>query len=192
MSLKKVLDTGGEVITVLSSAEDEETLEKVAHVYDQVHEERLQEEDSVQETLRALSKILAVKEEEVKASTIDENSKRMESLQTEKNTTTQHIEKLEADVKVFEKNIIDKEDEIKELKINASKVKNNCEVVLAQTKYNFSLYTNVSHIRWDYESGEDQVKGFVASLNDVKPFCLNKSEMSKYNVANYLWDLMEA
>ena len=104
----------------------------------------------------------------------------------------EHIEKLEADVKVFEKNITDKEDAIKELKGKATEVKNNCEKILPQTKYNFSLYTNVSHIRWDYECEEDQVKGFVASLNDVKPFCVSKSEKSKYDIANYLWDLMEA
>lgn len=192
MSFREALETANEIITVLSSAEDEESLEKVAKINVDVDEERSHQQESVKETLRALSKILAEKEEEEKASEADENSKRVESLLTEKSTTAQHIEKLEADVKVFEKNITEKEDEIKELKVKATEVKNNSEEVLPQTKYNFSLYTNVSHIRWDYESEDGQVKGFVASLNDVKPFCLKKSEKSNYDIANYLWDLMEA
>jgi len=192
MSIREAQETANEFITVLSSEEDEESLEKVAKIYGEVHEERSVRQDSVKETLLALSKILAEKEEEEKASKIDENSKGLESLQTEKSTTKQHIEKLEADVKVFEKNITEKEGEIKALKVKATEVKNNSEEVLPQTKYNFSLYSNVSHIRWDYECDEDQVKGFVASLNDVKPFCLSKSEKSNYDISNYLWDLMEA
>lgn len=192
MSIREAQETANEIITVLSSEEDEESLEMVAKIYGEVHEERSVRRDSVKETLLALSKILAEKEEEEKASKIDENSKGLESLQIEKSTTKQHIEKLEADVKVFEKNITEKEGEIKALKVKATEVKNNSEEVLPQTKYNFSLYSNVSHIRWDYECDEDQVKGFVASLNDVKPFCLSKSEKSNYDIADYLWDLMEA
>jgi len=193
MSIREAQETANEIITVLSSEEDEESLQKVAKIYGEAHEERSVRQDSVKETLLALSKILAEKEEEEKASKIDENSKGLESLQTEKSTTKQHIEKLEADVKVFEKNITEKEGEIRALKVKATaEVKNNSEEVLPQTKYNFSLYSNVSHIRWDYECDEDQVKGFVASLNDVKPFCLSKSEKSNYDIANYLWDLMEA
>ena len=192
MSIKGAQETASEIITVLSSAEDEEALKKVAQICSEVCEERSHHQDNVKETLRALSKILAAKEEEEKASKVDENSKGVESLHTEKIATIQHIEKLEADVKVFEKNITDKEDAIKGLKVKATEVKNNCEEILPQTKYNFSLYTNVSHIRWDYECEEDQVKGFVASLNDVKPFCVSKSEKSKFDIANYLWDLMEA
>ncbi|XP_078382840.1 kinetochore protein spc24-like [Oculina patagonica] len=192
MSFKEALATPNEVITVLASAEDEEVLEKVANIYNDIQDARSVQQESVKSTLRGLSKILAQKEEEEKASRIDENSKGVETLQVEKDSTIKHIEKLEADVKVFEKKITGKEDEIKELMEKATEVKTNSVEVLPQTKYNFSLYTNVSHIRWDYECEEDQVKGFIANLNDVKPFCFNKSEKSKYEMVNSLWDLLEA
>lgn len=192
MSFKEALGTPNEVITVLASAEDEEVLERVANIYNDVENERSLQQDSVKSTLRALSKILAEKEEEEKASRIDDNSTGIETVQVEKETTIKHIGKLEADVKVFEKNITDKEGEITKLMEKATEVKTNSVEVLPQTKYNFSLYTNVSHIRWDYECGDDQVKGFIASLNDVKPFCLSKSEKSKYDIVNSLWDLLEA
>lgn len=192
MSFKEALATPNEVITVLASAEDEEVLEKVAKIYNDIQDERSLQQESVKSTLRALSKILAQKEEEEKASRIDEKLKGVETLQVEKDSTIKHIEKLEADVKVFEKKITGKEDEIKELMEKATEVKTNSVEVLPQTKYNFSLYTNVSHIRWDYECEEDQVKGFIANLNDVKPFCFNKSEKSKYEIVNSLWDLLEA
>ena len=192
MSFKEALATPNEVITVLASAEDEEVLEKVAKIYNEVQQERSLQQESVKSTLRALSKLLANKEDEEKASRINENSNGIETLQAEKDSTVKHIEKLEADVKVFEKKITDKEDEIKELMERATEVKTNRVEILPQTKYNFSLYTNVSHIRWDYESDEDQVKGFIASLNDVKPFCFSKSENSKFDIVNSLWDLLEA
>lgn len=192
MAFKEALATPNEVITVLASAEDEEVLEKVAKIYNDVQDERSLQHESVKSTLRALSKILAQKEEEEKASRIDENSKGVETLQVEKDATIKHIEKLEADVKVFEKKITGKEDEMKELMEKVTEVKTNNVEILPQTKYNFSLYTNVSHIRWDYECKENQVKGFIANLNDVKTFCFSKSEKSKYDIVNSLWDLLEA
>ena len=192
MSFKEALNTANEVITVLSSAEEEEALEKTAEICDEVHEVRSLQDENIKAAIRELSKILAEKEEEEKASKIVENSGGVETLQVEKNTTIQHIEKLEADVKVFEKRITENEGEINDFKDKAAEVKNNSEEILPQTKYNFSLYSNVSHIRWDYECEDGLVKGFVASLSDVKPFCLRKSEKSKYDIANCLWELMEA
>ena len=192
MSFKEALETPNEVITVLASAEDEEVLEKVAKTYNEIHAERSLQQESVKSTLRALSKILAEKEEEEKASKIDEKSNEIDTLQVEKDATIRHIEKLEGDVKVFEKNITEKEEEIEEWTGKATEVKTNRVEILPQTKYNFSLYTNVSHIRWDFECEDDQVKGFIANLNDVKPFCFSKSEKSNYDIVNALWDLLEA
>lgn len=192
MSFKEALATPNEVITVLASAEDEEVLGKVAKIYNEVQQERSLQQESVKSTLRALSKLLADKEEEEQASRINENSNGVETLQVERDATVKHIKKLEADVKVFEKKITGKEDEIKDLMEKATEVKTNRVEILPQTKYNFSLYTNVSHIRWDYESDEDQVKGFIANLNDVKPFCFSKSAKSKFDIVNSLWDLLEA
>lgn len=190
MSFKEALATPSEVITVLASAEDEEVLEKVAKIYNDVQDEQTVQQQNLKSTLRALSKILAQKEKEVKTSEIEDASK--ESLQVEKDATIKHIEKLESDVKVFEKKITGKENEIKELMEKDTEVKTNSIEILPQEKYNFSLYTNISHIRWDYECEENQVKGFIANLNDVKTFCFNRSEKSKYEIVNSVWDLLEA
>jgi len=192
MSFKKALATPHEVITVLASAEDEEVLGKVAKIYNEVQQERSLQQESVKSTLRALSKLLAQKEEKEKASKINGESNEVETLQAEKDATVKHIEKLEADVEVFEKRITGKEDEINELMAKASEVKTNRVEILPQTKYNFSLYTNVSHIRWDYESDGDKVKGFIANLNDVKPFCFSKGEKSTFDIFNPLGVFLDA
>ena len=191
MSFKEALDTANEVVTVLSSVEDEESLDRLSNEFDEIHKQRSLQQEDVKATIQGLTKLLAEKEEEERLAKIDENSGGEESLQEEKKTTLQHIEKLEVDVKVFEKNITEKEEEINELKKKATEVESKNEEVLPQAKYNFSLYSNVSHIRWDYECEDDLVKGFVANLSDVKPFCLRKSEKSNYDIANYLWELME-
>ncbi|KAJ7370472.1 hypothetical protein OS493_032037 [Desmophyllum pertusum] len=103
MSFKEALGTPNEVITVLASAEDEEVLEKVANMYNDVENERSLQQENVKSTLRALSKILAEKEEEEKASRIDDNSTGIETVQVEKDTTIKAHRKVGADVKVFEK-----------------------------------------------------------------------------------------
>ena len=191
MSAMEVQETTDEIITVLSNAEDEEMLEKVAQVFDKVNETRLHEEDNTNNTLLQLRKLLTEQEEKIKSLKLEESSNQMDSLQAEKKTATQFIEKLQGDVNAFEANIAEKEHEIKELKVRAAEEKENLEEMLPQKKYIFNLYTNVSHIRWDYECEGDQVKGFMATLSDVKPFCLSKSEKSSFEIANCLWDLMD-
>ena len=192
MSFNKALETPNEVITVLSSAEEETVLEKVSEIYNEIHNERTQQKENIEMTLRALSKLLTEKESAAKSSLNDKSSDELETLKSEKEATIEHIDKLEKNVRDLETNIRDKEVEVKDIQAKAAEIKNNSEQILPQTKYNFSLYTNVSHIRWDYDCGDDKVKGFIANLKDVKPFCLNKNENSKYDIAKYLWDLMDA
>ena len=103
MSVKEALATPNEVITVLGSAEDEEVLGKVAKIYNEVQQERSLQQESVKSTLRALSKLLADKEDEEQASRINENSNGLEALQAERDSTVKHIEKLEAAVGVLAK-----------------------------------------------------------------------------------------
>lgn len=86
---------------------------------------------------------------------------------------------------------------LKETEVEASKVrdmKSTIEYetvdVLPKTKYAFSLYSNITRLRWDYECGEDQLKGFVASLRDVRPFAFDIKDKSMYFTANYLWDVI--
>ena len=53
------------------------------------------------------------------------------------------------------------------------------------------LYTNISHIRWDYDSGST-VKGImtVPATKDIRPFAFAK-ETDPFTVTNDLWAMME-
>ena len=54
-----------------------------------------------------------------------------------------------------------------------------------------SLYYNITHIRWDYES--KNVKGYVSvpKKNDIHPFSVDPTKSSEVFIADYLWDLMD-
>lgn len=66
------------------------------------------------------------KEDEEKVLRINENLNGLEIFQVERDVIVKYIEKLEVDVKVFEKKIMGKEDEIKELMEKVIEVKINC------------------------------------------------------------------
>lgn len=62
---------------------------------------------------------------------------------------------------------------------------------LPKARYDVNLYMNMTNIRWQFDCEPDEVKGFVCNKNDVKPFSLNSKQVSKFFIANYLWDLIE-
>ncbi|RDD45517.1 hypothetical protein TrispH2_003618 [Trichoplax sp. H2] len=54
----------------------------------------------------------------------------------------------------------------------------------------FDLYTNISGIEWNYHCSADQIKGVIMYENDCKPFALNVSENTDFEMTNKLWQLL--
>lgn len=182
-----------EIITILANAEDKETLEKSKNIL--LENQKLQQEQEM--SVSSLIEKLTASSEEAKflnASTVDTNGvvEKINQLQTERSSTDGKIKQIEDDLRNLEDVCKQKEIDEKNLKEKNEEVTNKKVDVLPKTKYYFSLFSNISHIRWDYNSKEEEIKGFVASLNDVKPFCLDVKQNSKYFTVNYLWDLIDA
>lgn len=181
-----------EVVTVLASGDDTEEFEKAAETCYKANEfEKIRN----LEIKRCLEALVNIKEQEMKLEVVrveesKENEETVLGLENKKRYTTANIENLNGEVGSVEEAM--KQTEISALKAKESKTKilqENIEV-LPKIKYAFSLYSNITRIRWDYDSEEDKLKGFVASLRDVRPFTLNSKENSKYFTANYLWDVI--
>lgn len=181
-----------EVVTVLASGDDTEEFKKAAETCYKANEfERIRN----LEMKRYLEALVNIKEQEMKLEVVrveesKENEETVLGLVNKKHYTTANIENLNGEVGSVEEAM--KQTEISALKAKESKTKilqENIEV-LPKIKYAFSLYSNITRIRWDYDSEEDKLKGFVASLRDVRPFTLNSKENSKYFTANYLWDVI--
>ncbi|XP_030843643.1 kinetochore protein spc24-like [Strongylocentrotus purpuratus] len=71
-------------------------------------------------------------------------------------------------------------------------VKEDTTQVLPKTRYNVSLYSCITGIKWDYDCKPDEIKGYVSTSKDVRPFSLDCKQHSKFFTTNYLWDLVEA
>lgn len=180
-----------EVAIVLASDEDTDEFEKAAETCYKASEcERVKNEESK----KCLEALAQMKDEVTNLIHLEESKKihkeTVLGLESKKRDAAVNIENLNGEVGFVE-------EAIKQIKISSSNanetkaaiVQENVEV-LPKIKYAFSLYSNITRIRWDYDSEEDQLKGFVASLRDVRPFKLNNQENSKYFTANYLWDVV--
>ncbi|XP_020910681.1 kinetochore protein Spc24 [Exaiptasia diaphana] len=182
-----------EIITILANVEDKESLENSKNILLEKQKLQQQQELSVK---HVIEKLTASSEEakSLNASTDDKNGnvEKISQLQTERSSTNESIKQIENDLRHLEEVCKQKEIDEKNLKEKNQEITNKKVDVLPKTKYYFSLFSNISHIRWDYNSKDDEIKGFVASLNDVKPFCLDVKQSSKYFTVNYLWDLIDA
>lgn len=84
------------------------------------------------------------------------------------------------------------EEKQKELSQMRETVKEDTTQVLPKTRYNVSLYSCVTGIKWDFDCKPDEIKGYVSTSRDVRPFSLDSKQHSRFFTTNYLWDLVEA
>lgn len=182
-----------EVITILASGDDKESIENSKNVFRE--NQRLQDEQEL--AVKAIIAKLTNSCEQSKALEASTNidgasTEKIEHLKSENTAVDEKIKQIETDLRNLEDVCKEKDVIVDALKTKNDEVTTKKVDVLPKTKYYFSLFSNISHIRWDYNSKEDEIKGFVASLSDVKPFCLNAKQNSKYFTVNYLWDLIDA
>lgn len=118
----------------------------------------------------------------------------MSKLNIEGATATQAVEALKAEenrqrsqVKAFEDAITSAESEKVELEAKR-------EADIPRVKHCISLYTNVTSIRWDEQSSTGAVSGYILPPNGgaMKSFDFKPTEASKFEIANRLWDLIDA
>ena len=190
MSFGKAVSTANELATILASGDDEESLAKVGRTLSEATSTQHGVEDQVKSAIEKLQQLLVV-EEERKSDADSEESRSLEALKEDREATEKQIGSLEQEFKDLQQRVVDKENTVETVRARKTDVSNSKNDVLPKSKYNFSLYTNITHIRWEYDGADDQVKGFVASLKDVKPFCLSSAQNSKFFIANYLWDLID-
>lgn len=191
MCSKEAIATTKELVTILASSDDEEGLLKIAKTFSEVKSTRCVQEDEVKTAIEQLRQVLSLEETKASTKNDEESLEDVGTLKAEKETTEKHIGKLECSLKDLEKSVGEKERNAREIQEKKANISNNRDEVLPKSKYNFSLYTNITHIRWEYDGVDDRVKGFVASLKDVRPFSLCAKQNSKFFIVNYLWDLID-
>ena len=192
MSFEELIQTAKELAVVLDSGDDEAELLAVGEAAKKDIELTEKRNLELKRCVQALAKLEA-QESKVSSISLQENKENNEAvsvLEREKCSRAKSIEKLNAAIGSLENTIREIDLESSKLRNEKAGIHQQASDALPKTKYSFSLYSNITRLRWDYDSDEDKLQGFVTSLKDVRPFSLNLKEHSSHFIANYLWDVI--
>jgi prefoldin subunit 5 len=193
MSFVELCKTSKELTRILDSGDDLKQLQTTAESVKNVFELVKQQHSDVKRCIRALAK-LEEKERNRSSTLLQENKENGEAisrLEREKCAKAKVIEKLNIALGSLENSMREIDLEGSKLRHERAGIEHQASDVLPKTKYSFSLYSNITRLRWDYDStNDDKLQGFVSSLRDVRPFSLNLNEHSSHFIANYLWDVI--
>ena len=192
MSLVELCITSKELTRILDSGDDLEQLQTVAESGKNDVELIKRQHAKVKRYVQALAK-LEEKESILSSQRLQENKGNNEvitRLKEEKCSKAKGIEKLHATLGSLETSMKEIDLEGSKLRQEKTGIEHQASDVLPKTKYSFSLYSNITRLRWDYDKSDDKLQGFVTSLRDVRPFSLDLNEHSSHFTANYLWDVI--
>ncbi|XP_048590447.1 kinetochore protein spc24 [Nematostella vectensis] len=177
-----------EITTILASNDDAEAVENAAvELNEVIHYRKLEQEEIFNSIRQLTAKTESDSEKLLKLDGTSQN-RTIGELKTATKKLSSEIKGIETEIKLVEHGIGESK---KMLEEKRKEQESETSELLPKTKYNFKLYTNISHIRWNYESEDDHIAGFIACLKNVKPFDLNAKQNSEYFIANYLWDMIE-
>lgn len=64
------------------------------------------------------------------------------------------------------------------------------KISIPKTRHDITLYKLITNLHFDLNTPPNQLKGYVCGSAEVKPFSLNKAQLSKYDIVNSLWDII--
>ncbi|XP_071841617.1 kinetochore protein spc24-like [Apostichopus japonicus] len=179
------------IINMLTNPEEVEKIREFGDTMRSVQAEQQKQQSQVQDIIKGL---LTLKDEEgaaaeaLKSSTThEEQNKEAERLLSD---ACQEVEKVQNGVQDSQRQLYELEEKESRLVEQREIVKEETTQILPKTRYNISLYTCITGIKWDYECPPEQIKGYISTTTDVRPFSLNSQQNSKYFITNYLWDLV--
>ena len=120
-------------------------------------------------------------------------------LLAERTRVDENIRRLVLETDGVRQRIAASESKAAELSAHEQQLKQQESVEVKRARHTISLYANISSIRWDYSSAA--IKGWVTAANGggatgggggMKAFEMEPNRHTDFQVANYLWDLMDA
>ncbi|KAK7111495.1 kinetochore protein spc24-like [Littorina saxatilis] len=81
--------------------------------------------------------------------------------------------------------------ELETLKEQRQSQKDAITAALPKARCDANLYSNITNLRWQFNTEPHEVKGYICNNAGVKTFNLNSQEVSRFFITNYLWDLIE-
>ena len=105
---------------------------------------------------------------------------------------TQEISDLKIQMAGCDKELLQLSEKFKCLGEKKEKVVKESSQLVPWKKGELALFTTTTGIRWNFGCNDDEIRGYVAGKNCIKPFSINSDEHDSFHIANYLWDVIES
>ncbi|KAJ8031894.1 Kinetochore protein Spc24 [Holothuria leucospilota] len=198
-------DAGKAVASIITMLTNPESVQSIGEYGDTMKAMMALKEQQQSQVQGIIQGLLALLDQEVanvaaEKSSSTQEDKTKEEAEKALSDACQEVEKVQTEFQYPLKNRITsvqrEKDAIEEQRAGLleerERVKEETTHVLPKTRYNISLYTCITGIKWDYECPPEQIKGYVSTSKDVRPFSLSSQQNSKFFITNYLWDLVES
>ncbi|XP_033628789.1 kinetochore protein spc24-like [Asterias rubens] len=176
--------------------EDQSTARKLSQYgqkITEIHRIETEQKESLGEIIQGY---LSLKDEReasvVNDQTSDAYNAELAEAQIAKSKCDEKLSSFRQEVQAAQRDLDDLADLVKSLQCHQASVKEQTTEVLPKTRYNVSLYRSATKLTWDYNSQPEDIKGYISTSKDVKPFSLDSRQNSKFFIINYLWDLIES
>ncbi|XP_022316196.2 uncharacterized protein LOC111119912 [Crassostrea virginica] len=192
VQLSDMVSLGKELTTVFEGTREAELSEKCASIITEIRQLQQKQREQLKQQIQEL-----INQEELEMENVKENGEKTETDNQVKNVQEQikaekeHLGEITKKCGELKKTLREHKEEQEKLKIEEQKLKHNTAHAIPKNKYDVQLYNTLSSIRWQFDCEPDEIQGYICNKNDVKPFSLNGKKVSKFFVANYLWDMME-
>ncbi|XP_063444313.1 kinetochore protein Spc24-like [Mytilus trossulus] len=81
--------------------------------------------------------------------------------------------------------------ESQKLELEKQEVEKQKKISIPKTRHDITLYKLITNLHWQLDTPPNELKGYVCGNSEVKPFTFNKEQVSKYDIVNSLWDMIE-
>eukprot|EP00732_Lithocolla_globosa_P007528 Lithocolla_globosa_v1_NODE_9730_length_673_cov_7.641357.p1 type:complete len:192 gc:universal NODE_9730_length_673_cov_7.641357:31-606(+) len=180
-----------EAIKIFNPENDLAVLREFKELNENTQKTRQQQQEQLKETLKEwTSKNQQKKKQIERVSSTTKLGQQIKQLDETKSSMKKGINKEEKENDSLAASLPRMKDQLLKLEDDQKKIEQEAMEEIPAIRYQVQLYHNLSSIRWDYNSPEHLVKGYVASNTGIQPFCLDSKMNSKVFIANSLWDLI--
>ncbi|XP_061169105.1 kinetochore protein Spc24-like [Saccostrea echinata] len=190
--LSDLVSLGKEVTAAFEGSQETELTEKCAGIIREIRHLQQKQREQLKQQIQDL-----INQEELEMENVKEDGEKTEtihqvhSVQEQIKAEREHLGEVTKKCEELKKTLQNQREEQKRLTAEEQKAKHNSTHTLPKIKYDVQLYNTLTSIRWQYDCEPDEIKGYICNKNDIKPFSLNGKQVSKFFIANYLWDMME-
>lgn len=196
MGLEQMCSTAEELLAVLVGDTPQDIILNIHEMSRQITALRRKHEEQLKSDIKYLTSLVN-QTDDVKASTLN-NDDTLENLAQKETAMLKQIDNLQKQLmgltgehQHLKEELAKAKSEQQSLKMQHQRIKEAQAAALPKARCDLNLYSNITNIKWQYQCEPHEIKGYISNNNDIKTFSFNTQQVSRFFIANYLWDLIE-